>query len=300
MLLNTICTYSYTIDYNGPSIFISSSGSLTNQQRFFNGLTTAQRNFLQSNPLVKETIIAYLERVSYVAGKTHAVWSINYLMTHPNVTIQKFKNWFLTEREKKDGVYDSAYWDDPNLSFPQQDLPSWNDFDEAYPRMNGSELVTLVGGEIEEAYNTYPSLSRGYCALKVSRALNYSGIEIPQITTTNGSPGTVQGADGKYYFLNAKALNKWMRETFGTNPSSTDTPYNVNHRHITGAEGGAVGENFPTLTANIKGIYSMVSTNSNWASGHADLIDNGECVFGCHFYDTPPAPIDYIDIWILE
>lgn len=28
------------------------------------------------------------------------------------------------------------------------------------------------------------------CALKVSRALNYSGITIPQITTTAGKPGT--------------------------------------------------------------------------------------------------------------
>ena len=51
---------------------------------------------------------------------------------------------------------------------------------------------------------------------------------------------------------------------------------------------------------NISRIYSMVSTNSQWASVHADLINNWDCVFGCHFYDSPPAPIDYIDIWKLN
>ncbi|MES2487936.1 MAG: hypothetical protein V4581_18560 [Bacteroidota bacterium] len=112
--------------------------------------------------------------------------------------------------------------------------------------------------------------------------------------------GPILGADGKYYFLNAKALNKWMRETFGTNPATTTTPLNANYHYFTGTQGGTNGENYPTLTSGLKGIYSMVSSNSYWGSGHADLIENGVCVFGCHFTDTPPAPIDYIDIWVLQ
>ena len=32
----------------------------------------------------------------------------------------------------------------------------------------------------------------------------------------------------------------------------------------------------------------------------ADIIDDGFCVSGCHFYDDPPAPIDYVDIWVLD
>jgi hypothetical protein len=209
-------------------------------------------------------------------------------------------NWFFTPREGQDFFYDTSYWDNPNIVFPQQDLPSWDDFDLAYPREEGADLVLIVGGAVELAYNNYPSLSRGYCALKVSRALNYSGITIPQITTSINNPGTIQGSDGKYYFLNAKALNKWMRKTFGTNPATSFTPYNGNHVHIDGSEGGENGLNFPDLVLGLKGIYSMVSTNSQWASGHADLIQDGLCVFGCHFHDIPPAPIEYIDIWILE
>lgn len=227
-------------------------------------------------------------------------WAIDYKNNNPNVTNEQFKNWFMTKREGKDYYYDEAFWENPNLTFPQQNLPTWDNFDNAYPRNNTTALITIVGGDVEDAYNDYPSLVRGGCALKVSRALNYSGVIIPQITTTAGNPGTIQGADGKYYFLNAKALNKWMRKTFGTNPTTASTPFNSNHIHLSQSDGGINGVNFPNLVNGIKGIFSMVSTNANWASGHADLINDKICVFGCHFQDTPPAPIDYIDIWILD
>ena len=245
-----------------------------------------------------QSISDYLIQVD--ADEDFAEWSINFMINNPNVTWQQFQNWFMTPREGNDFEYDADFWESPTLSFPQQDLPSWSDFSNAYPTSQGSQLVITIGGDVQTAYNQYPTLQRGYCALKVSRALNYSGINIPQITTTSGNPGTIQGGDGKYYFVNAKALNKWMRETFGTNPVTSSTPFNANHVHIDGSEGGTNGGNYPFLTSGIKGIYSMVSTDPNWASGHADIINEGTCLAACHFYDYPPAPIDYIDIWILE
>ena len=223
-------------------------------------------------------------------------WAVGYFNLHPDVTWAQFVNWFLIPNEGKDGDYDSEFWEDPNLTFQQQQLPSFNAFDNAYPRIEGIQLAQLVGGEVLQLYNQYPAVVRGFCALKVSRALNYSGIIIPNIVTTNNKPGTVLGSDGKYYFLNAKALNKWMRKTFGMAPS------NSNHVNFTAAQGGVYGQNFPQLTAGIKGIYSMVTNDPNhvWASGHADLIYNSSCVFGCHFHDVPPAILEYIDIWILD
>lgn len=78
------------------------------------------------------------------------------------------------------------------------------------------------------------------------------------------------------------------------------SPNNPNHLRLTAQDGGYKGENFPSLVENKKGIFSMVSTNPVWASGHADILySNGTCKAGCHFQDNPPAPIDYIDIWIL-
>ncbi|MEO8240615.1 MAG: T6SS effector amidase Tae4 family protein, partial [Flavobacterium sp.] len=216
------------------------------------------------------------------------------IVKYPNMTKGQFENWFITPREGVDATYDAAFWENPNLSFPHQELPGYKGFDDAYPKTDGAQLANLVGGEVLNLYNKYPSVVRGFCALKVSRALNYSGIIIPEIKTTKTIPGTVMGADGKYYFLNAKSLNIWMQKTFGVSPQ------NSNHIRILGTEGGVDGTEFPKLTAGIKGIYSMVSYIPNWASGHADLINNSNCVFGCHFSDIPAAPIDYIDIWKLN
>lgn len=264
------------------------------------GKTQSNKNFVISilDGIEAGTVNSYEEfRVllnAYKQAQAFLAFKNSYFTEHPNTTAEQFENWFATPREGKDGDYDATYWDNANLTFPQQSLPSFSSFDIAYPRTSGAELAQLIGGDVLQLYNQYPSIVRGFCALKISRGLNYSGVTIPYIVTTNGNPGTVLGSDGKYYFLNAKALNKWMQKTFGISPS------NPNHIRISGSQGGLNGKNFPYLTTGIKGIYSMVSTNSQWATGHADLINNGACIFGCHFYDIPPAPIDYIDIWILN
>lgn len=264
-----------------------------NPESNYLGLTTIQKTWLNSQTIeLRKNITNYFSPI--YEGELSGSWAINYFMQNPNTTWAQFKNWFLTPSEGQDYIYDSTYWENPSLAFSQQNLPTFNNFDTNYPRINGAELAQLVGGSVLTLYNQYPNVVRGFCALKVSRALNYSGVTIPNIITTNGNPGTVLGADGKYYFLNAKALNKWMQKTFGVSPT------NPNHIKILGSQGGENGGNFPSLTAGIKGIYSMVSSNPDWASGHADLIDEGMCAFGCHFYDSPPAPIDYIDIWILN
>ena len=234
-------------------------------------------------------------------AKDFARWAIDYLRIHPTISIYKFQNWFMAVNEGKDFFYDQAFWENPSLDFPQQNLPSWNNFKNVYPTESSSQLYGVVGGEIAQAQIDYPQATVNGCALKVSRALNYSGVTIPKIITSNGNPGTLKGADGKYYFLNAKSLNKWMRETFGTNPATNSTPLNENHYHFTADDGGSNGENFPTLVDGKKGIFSMISTNPEWSSGHADILnDDGTSKAGCHFQDNPPAPIDYIDIWVLE
>lgn len=89
-----------------------------------------------------------------------------------------------------------------------------------------------------------------------------------------------------------------MRRTFGTNDGDSKTPHNPNHSKITKLQAGTNGENLPNLLANKKGIYCLVSSKPEWASGHADLLyDDATCGVKCHFGD---APIDWIDIWILQ
>jgi hypothetical protein len=232
-------------------------------------------------------------------------WGMNYMKNNPNVTLKQFGNWFMGTSEGQDGTYDAAYWDNPNLTFPQQNLPTYNDYLNGMPRFaNGSfmtgadNVCALVGGAVQQARVIDPIRTANTCALKVSIALNRAGVVIPNL------PGkTVQGEGteftGKYFFLNAKSLNAWMRETFGTNPN------NANHFSYTSSDGGTNGVNFPEKLKDKNGIYSMITTEKytteTGISGHADLIFNGSagkgtCIFGCSFN----LPIERIDIWVLN
>ncbi|WP_090974515.1 type VI secretion system amidase effector protein Tae4 [Parapedobacter composti] len=129
------------------------------------------------------------------------------------------------------------------------------------------------------------------CALRVSRALNYSGITIPTIIGQ-----TAKGADGKNYFLGAANLNAWMIKTFGE-PTK-----------FTGAQGGENGKNFPTLLSGKKGIYIMVPNYPrDFASGHADIWNGETCNAGCYFGIGARPPINgrqqgvaFIHLWELN
>ncbi|UKB77936.1 T6SS effector amidase Tae4 family protein [Chryseobacterium sp. MEBOG07] len=235
-------------------------------------------------------------------------WALQFKQNNPNTSWEQFENWFLgTSEGKADENYDTAYWDNPNLTFPPQSLPSWQNYYDAFPKdvngkgLSGPAIYEIVKGTPKALRDgvlndSNPNNDHDYdnaCALRVSIALNYSGVKIPNIPNH-----TFKGGDGKYYFLSAKKLNAWMRKTFGTNPATSTTPYNSNHIHITGNQAGVNGVNLPVILKDIKGIYSLVSSNSAWASGHGDILQpNGTCINGCHFYD---APIDYIDVWILQ
>lgn len=191
-----------------------------------------------------------------------------------------FYNQFLTLKEGPDGdPYDANYWDDPNLTMPAQTLPSWSLFQSAYPGHKNplydtpEKMYQSVGGTVLAMYNSSPGNYQNTCALRVSKALNYSGI------TIGPGPGRFQGADGKYYFLGASTLAAWLKLTFGTPTGSN---------HLTGAQGGAGGTYFPGLVSGKKGIYVMLPVNQGCsggfcASGHVDIINNGICDGGCYF-----------------
>lgn len=151
-------------------------------------------------------------------------------------------------------------------------------------------IYSSLGGDIA---NYYVDETTNTCAIRLSKALNYSGVIIPHL------PGqTFIGADNKYYFKAAYELNKWMRKTFGTNDGDQTTPYNPNHILYTATDAGINGRNLPGLLVGKKGIYSIYSNNFAWASGHADMLNpNSTCGNNCHFAD---APIGRLDIWILN
>ncbi len=127
----------------------------------------------------------------------------------------------------QDWFYDEEFWNNPNLTFPEQDAPSYEDFFDAFPKepdgswlYGADNIYNIAGGDVLQARisdltdDNPRTFTNNTCALKVSIALNGCGIEIPELASLNGKPGTLKGADGNYYFLNARSLANWMKKTF--------------------------------------------------------------------------------------
>jgi hypothetical protein len=232
-----------------------------------------------------------------------ANWAVTYLMANTNVTAQQFENWFMGKSEGFDGDYDDAYWSNPSLTFPTQNLPSFNDFQNAYPKnisgtfeMDFASVYNLVGG-VPKAMrdgvlsDSDPLNNQSYdnaCALRTSRALNYSGVIIPNI------PGkTFKGDDDKYYFLGARNLYNWMIKTF---PPSISNSIVKNQ-----ADGGTNGINFPNLLGSNQGIYILLPVNQSstgfGASGHAGIYTSPELT---HYYFGATGGVKLITLWLLN
>jgi hypothetical protein len=164
----------------------------------------------------------------------------------------------------QDWTFNEEFWNDPNLTFPPQNLPSYQDFYDAFPKnedgswMYGADnIYNLVGGDVLQAREDYPVRTNNTCALKVSIALNGAGIDIPNL------PGqTLQGEDGSYYFLNARALAEWMKKTFTDYEEYNSTEYNNPDIH--------------TLLNGQTGIIISIY-ESGEASGHADIYTGSGC-----------------------
>lgn len=268
---------------------------------FYSGLSVSQQAYWSNpqNSTAVSQLFTYLFQNNYSAlAQSKVSWGINYLIANPGVAVPQLINQFIQMPEGPDGdAFDQAFWDDPNLNIPPQSLPTYANMAANYPSHTDpnldepSEMFNSVGGMPLSIYNSNPAQNGNTCALRLSKALNYSGVTIPNI------PGkTFRGADNKYYFLGAANMLAWMKKTFGT-------PTGGNH--LTGAQGGTDGVNFPGLLAGKKGMYALIPTKPGGcsdgtgfcATGHVDIINNAACDGGCYFGAT--GGVKDIFIWEL-
>lgn len=185
-----------------------------------------------------------------------------------------------------------VWWDDntsdPNTIYTPQPKPSFANMYANYPKdANNNDLplpdvCALIGGQVKSKYDG--GNIENACALRVSRALNYSGVVIPNI-----SGQTLIGADGKNYFYYAQNLYNWMGKTFG----QADI-------HKTAADGAPNGTNFKNQLIGLqnRGIYIMkpISQQAFGASGHATLWGGLDCIGGHNYFNAASD----VYIWILN
>lgn len=96
------------------------------------------------------------------------------------------------------------------------------------------------------------------CAIRMSYALNQSGVFIPQKPWK-----TVSGEHGRWYIYRVKDLITFLKTTFGEPDRSVKQP----------------------KPQNFKGQKGIIVFNVDWqdATGHATLWDGQSCSDNCHF-----------------
>jgi hypothetical protein len=225
--------------------------------------------------------------------------AIKYLKENPSTSDSDLDNWFLGSEyiEPETDPLPAGFWDDPNLNIPPQTLPSMSSLrlnypvpDHGGPNDNPVSFYNSLGGQLLADVSPV-NLQTNTCAARLSDALLKCGITIPNIPSV-----THKAANGKYYFTAADQMGEWMKRTFGT-PSS-----NPNNVHVyNNAQGGSNGNLYPSLLQNSNGLYLLLPMSQSrtvgfGATGHVDVISNGNCQSG-HCYFSATGGVYQIWVW---
>jgi RHS repeat-associated protein len=145
----------------------------------------------------------------------------------------------------------------------------WNNYpvDEKGRDLPVDQLYPKVGGQIEQLYLERPEAFGNGCALRMSVALNKSGVPIPEV-----KDATWKGSDGKNYFVSAAKLLTWTKQYFGK-PDIEAT------------------KDFAKSVTGFKGMYFMEPGKPGGfgATGHATVFNDFDCIGGrsrC-FFNVP-------------
>ncbi|WP_026750255.1 T6SS effector amidase Tae4 family protein [Sediminibacterium sp. C3] len=225
---------------------------------------------------------------------------IEWIISDPSATPDDLK-YFLTIPEPEDGLFDSFYWNDPNLIFQKIPLPTLHQFLEYFPKiinstgniepMRSDSVYALVGGVLGDKYGQ-PNYKNA-CAIRASWAFNQIKIfnQYP-FRIPNGVGNTEKGANDLSYILSAKAFNSYMNTKFGA-PTKQILGTDINSNRV------ILNTFLKNLrTNNIHGIFSLVTKGGSY-TGHVDLLLHGICVGG---YNIPAdlSLIEKIEIWELD
>jgi hypothetical protein len=142
-------------------------------------------------------------------------------------------------------------------------LPDFHTLRENYPDGDPAAVKHSIGGKVDADWIT------NTCAVRLSRALNYSGVDIP---AKSAGLSVLSGADGKWYAFRMRELKKWLQVTFG----------DPNLVKVKPANGQITRESFAAM----HGIVAF-DIKFDDASGHLDLWD------GTSYIHQSADPRDY-------
>ncbi len=247
---------------------------------FVETLTQQQQDFINdpSNNAFKNGFKYYLYNHEYSQeSEDFVIWGINFLISNPATTFEQFQNWFMGESEGSDGGDPFNFNDYSNVQVPTYpSLPGRNAFYDAFPKdgaagMSARQVYQLVGGNMWIQHDNGNPNYQNACAIRVSRALNYSGHPVPVFKNNANVQRSEKGDDNKNYILDAASLLAYMKKAYPNNP-----PLHLENK---------TPEEFLTAINGKWGIYIMIpKPNSDFdASGHADFFSFSGCLSNCYF-----------------
>jgi len=145
-------------------------------------------------------------------------------------------------------------------------LPDFDTLRGNYPDGDPNKVKSSIGGKINADWIT------NTCAIRLSRALNYSGVHIP---THYEGLSVLSGADAMWYAFRMRELKKWLEATFGEPDFVKVQP----------AGGHITRQSFAVM----HGIVAF-DIEFDDASGHLDLWD------GSSYIHQSTDPRDYFEM----
>jgi Type VI secretion system (T6SS), amidase effector protein 4 len=147
-----------------------------------------------------------------------------------------------------------------------------------YPNKEAKDVAALVGGKVQENYENKDLLSyKDTCAIRISRALNYAGDPIPNVSNIHnpyvgGHVRTNRGADNMRYIYSTYDMRAYLNVRYGQgkkfSPSSTQ--------------------------ADLSGVKGIIA----FGFYHIDLWDGADCWHQCYFgVQEPKITNDNIIVW---
>jgi hypothetical protein len=142
-------------------------------------------------------------------------------------------------------------------------LPDFDTLRNNYPDGDPGKVKSSIGGKVHAEWIT------NTCAIRLSRAFNYSGVHIP---THFEGLSVLSGADGMWYAYRMRELKKWIETTFGE----------PNIEKVQPVGGHITRQSFSAM----HGIVAF-DIQFDDASGHLDLWD------GTSYIHQSTDPRDY-------
>ena len=176
------------------------------------------------------------------------------------------QNGFLTKIFRENQNYKEGLMPTQRPSFQIM----WHHFAVIYGDGGVPSVGTKIGGKVQENIELgVKDPKAGFtnaCGIRMSYALNSSGINIPR-----GLWKTVSGADSRQYIYRVADLVKFLTHTFGKPDKTVKNPK-------------------PGDFAGMKGLLLFTVQWSD-ATGHATLWDGNTCSDHCHFPVAKEASI---------